>query len=373
MHINPINKPTELLNLFEIKTNVNFKITYKETNEENYSQVKSVCALAGLKDEIISIEQPCNSPEINSQNFKVTTSLNNKLLVRRCHRLKGVEKYNFLYEIFKSLKEENVGTPEFYSSETSPFIYLETAETTQKTCWVFFKYIEAVQLFSGESKMLEEAAEQIGKMHACLKKYPTDIKEEVKGGPFLPLSKWKYYQNILHTKTNLDVYDSCFLENRHIIEEAIQFVEENSSLLNDPNDIQLIHFDLNSSNFLLDEKMQIRIMDFDELKIGNIYTDIAFALHRLVTTCIEQRNNENIKNLVNSFLESYQKGNPNIEIDLKKVKVAMYDRALRNIKANLSLKYDENSQDWLSAIPLNIRRLQQVMALCHLFTSFFAV
>lgn len=358
--------PHGCLSLFNIKPKTGFNITYKTANREDSSQVQDICSLAGLNDEIISIEQPCNSAEINSQNFKVIFKSGDKLLIRRCHKLKGLEKYNFLHDIFRLLKKDGVRTPELYSSEFSKLIYLETSKTIQKVCWVFFKYIEAVQQFSGESKMLEEAAEQVGKMHACLKKYPMKTEEHVISRPTLLLSEWESYKKIMLEKATLDTYDECFLQNCQLLENAIKFVEENDSFLKDQNDKQLIHFDLNSSNFILDEKMQINIMDFDELKIGNIYTDIAFALHRLVTTCVEQ-GNKDLRNLVAGFLENYQKGNSAIKIDYKKLKVAMYDRALRNIKTNLSLKYVENSQDWLSSIPLNIRRLQQVIGLCDLF------
>lgn len=370
MNVNTISN--KYLILFDNKSTTDFKIKYKQASTEDCSQVESVCALAGLIDRIVSVEQPSNSREINSQNFRVLFSSGDKLLVRRCHRLKGVEKYNFLYKIFESFKKENVRAPEFYSSETQKPIYLETSDknqskTDQKACWVFFKYIEAVQLFSGDSKMLEEAAEQIGKMHVCLKKFPADIGEMSEVGSSLTTSEWESYKKILQSKENVDAYDRCFLENSQMIEEVIKFLEENNSLLGDSMDIQLIHFDLNSSNFILDEKMQIRIMDFDELRVGNIYTDIAFALHRLVTTCVEQ-GNKNLNGLITTFFENYRKGNPEIQIENTKLKVAMYDRALRNIKVNLSLKYIQNQQDWLSAIPLNLRRLQQAIALCELFT-----
>lgn len=360
-----ISLPNEYVNLFDIKPKTGFNITYKGANIEDSSQVQHICSLAGLKDEIISIEQPCNSAEINSQNFRVILKSGDKLLIRRCQKLKGLEKYNFLHDIFGILRENGVRTPELYTSEFSKLLYLETSKTSQKVCWVFFKYIEAIQLFSGESKMLDDAAEQVGRMHACLKKYPTKTEEHILGGPTLTLLEWESYKKIMLEKAFPDTYDESFLHNCQLIEKAIKFVEENNSLLNDQDDIQLIHFDLNSSNFILDEKGQINIMDFDELKIGNIYTDIAFALHRLVTTCVEQGNTD-IRNLVIGFLENYQKGNSVIKIDYKKLKVAMYDRALRNIKTNLSLKYIENSQNWLASIPLNIRRLQQVIGLSDL-------
>lgn len=363
MNIGLSDNKANYFNSFQINSEANFKVTYKKASQEDYSQVQRICVVAGLNIEIDSVEQPCKSPEINSQNFRIITKTGNKLLIRRCNRLKGLEKYNFLHEIFELLKKEGVRTPEFYLSEFSKIIYLETSEANQKNCWVFFKYIEAAQLYSGKNIMLKEAAEQIGKMHFGLKKSPLNSKEQIQSGPYFSTLEWGLYKKILSAKVELDEYDTCFIENTHLIEDAINFVEQNACCLKDPSDMQLIHFDLNSSNFIIDNRSQIHIMDFDELKVGNIYTDIAFALHRLITVCIEQ-GELNYKSMINDFLECYQKGNANIKIDLTKLKVAMYDRALRNIKTNLSLKYIDDNQDWLSSIPVNISRLKQVMALC---------
>lgn len=355
----------DYLSSSHIKPKTEFNITYKKANNEDCEQVQYVYVLAGLSDEIISIEQPCNSPEINSQNFKISTRAGDELLIRRCQKLKGLEKYTFLYELFKTLNKEGIRTPEFYSSKFSKLIYLETSQKNQKVCWVFFKYIEAVELFSGKSGMLEQAAEQVGKLHVSLRKYSVDANLQIQKGPFLPKCEWDFYKKMIQAKTNPDVYDELFLQNSQLIEDAIQFVEKNEALLTDKEDIQFIHFDLNSSNFILDKNMQIYIMDFDELKVGNVYTDIGFALHRLLITCLEQ-NNEDPRQLVDNFLESYQKGNPEIKINLKKLQVAIYDRALRNIKTNLSLRYIENNQDWVGSISLNIQRLQESIALCDL-------
>lgn len=48
----------------------------------------------------------------------------------------------------------------------------------------------------------------------------------------------------------------------------------------------------------------------------------------------------------------------------------MYDRALRNVKVNLELKYDKDSSDWLTSIPINLTRLEQVTYLAKVLEGY---
>jgi hypothetical protein len=130
--------------------------------------------------------------------------------------------------------------------------------------------------------------------------------------------------------------------------------------LSDAKDIQNIHLDLNATNFLVDKK-RVVIMDFDNIGPGNVYTDIAFAYDRLLPIGIEQ-DEKDISKLIQTFIASYKEGNVSLDFDLNKLIVAGYDRALRNIRTNLLLKYTDDRDDsakWLTSIPINIKRLKQ--------------
>jgi hypothetical protein len=358
------------LNLFEPRSPDSFVLTFKDTTQENWQKVHQVYNKVGLTEKILSIQQPSGSAEINSQNFKIILESGNFLLLRRCKRLKGKENYENLYSLFNKLRENGVRVPEFCSLSSQKEVpYFEFDDVDGKVCWVFFKYIEVEKYFSGYSHELMEAAEQIGKMHSCLKQnYGNKAAIALnlgdvdnKPGPFLKNSEWNKYLKYIEDKIKVqaDEYDQMFMENKGLIERMIKFVEDNYSTLLCIDDIQNIHFDLNSSNFIVDKQKRITIMDFDEVRVGNIYTDISFAFHRLITTCLEQ-NEKEVSDTIQTFIESYKKGNPSLKFDPHKLFIAAYDRALRNIRSNLILKYEQKSKDWLSSIPLNIKRLKQV-------------
>lgn len=345
-----------------------FLISWRETTEELKKKVCEVYQQAGFSDEIVAIHQPSGSAELNSQNFKLTLSSGKTVLLRRCQKFSGQERYQRLHHMFTLLRQEGVLVPEFYSIDSHKEVLF--FETDDKASWVFFKYIEAQSYFSGKMEELKDAALQLGKMHICLQTsygnnpvIPSPLSEGP-SAPFLPLSEWNTFLKMIQQIPKKDEYDNQFLENREFIEKMITIVEKNYHLLKDAKDIQNIHLDLNSTNFLVNNKKTI-LMDFDNIGIGNVYTDIAFAFHRLLTTCIEQ-GEKDIPKLIQTFLASYKKGNSNLsDFNLDKLIIAAYDRALRNIKANLSLKYTDHSEEWLTSIPINIKRLKQVEYLAN--------
>jgi hypothetical protein len=362
-------KSNQQPNLFNFAPS-QFLITWRETTEELRKKVCEVYQQAGFADKIVAIHQPSGSAELNSQNFKLTLDSGKTVLLRRCQKFSGQERYQHLHYMFTLLRQEGVLVPEFYSIDPDKkVLFFETDDVMNKTSWVFFKYIGAQSYFSGKMEELKDAALQLGKMHVCLQKYygkkpvvPSPIPEGP-STPFLPLSEWNTFLKLIQQIPKKDEYDSQFLDNREFIEKMIRFVEENYHLLRDGSDIQNIHLDLNSTNFLVD-KQKVVIMDFDNIGVGNVYTDIAFAFHRLLTTCIEQ-GEKDIPKLIQTFVVSYKKGNSSLDFNLDKLIVAAFDRALRNIKANLSLKYTDHSAEWLTSIPINIKRLKQVEYLAN--------
>lgn len=334
------------LDLFS-KKDQNFSIAYKDSSSEDGLQIARVFEQVGLLNNIVCVQQPLHSAEINSQNFLVTLSSGDKLLLRRCSKFQGQERYASIYNMIKLLRAEGVHTPEFetiFSESSVPYFEIGK-ETLEKTCWVFFKYIEAKNCFSGTKNELQDAAEQIGKMHFCFKKHyhetlaiPANATQvDSRSGPSMTKDEWNEYLDLIESIITKDSYDNLFLDNRVLIEDAVIFVMNNFNILEGSNEMQNIHFDLNCSNFLIDDQGLVRIMDYDTVQYGNVYTDVGFAFHRLLTTCLEGGATD-ISDLALSFVSAYKKGNPNLDFDPNKLIVATYNRALRNIRSNLSLK-----------------------------------
>ncbi|MGK5595495.1 MAG: phosphotransferase [Parachlamydiaceae bacterium] len=353
------------------------QIRYKEAQEADRRQVRAVCVRAGIPLPT-SISQPEGSAELNSQNFILRLPEDETLLLRRCKRLQGKANYEVLNRVLSVLRTHNVHVPELYFLPNGDFPYLEMG-TEEKVDWVFFKYLQCQSYFSGSPSELKEAAYQIGKMHAVLKAefgkealYQDGRTQAMATEPFLTTRHWGNYLAKIREKASsgkADSYDQQFLESQDIIYTMASYVEDHFKV--DHSDWQNIHFDLNSTNFLLAEG-RVTIMDFDEIKLGNVYTDIGFALHRLVATAISQGHYQQgqLVDAIQRFISSYQEGNPELQLDKKKLIVAMYDRALRNVKTNLELKYDQGSSDWLTSIPVNLKRLEQVVYLVQELRDF---
>ncbi|KAF3363168.1 hypothetical protein PHSC3_000355 [Chlamydiales bacterium STE3] len=344
-------------------------LLYQQVKAADDEAVKNFCAQIGLPETITSILQPLKSAEINSQNFIISFDSGKKVLLRRCHRLQGEQNYQALNKLAKYLAKEGVNVPQLSPVVNDELPYYEKEGTVEKVCWVFFKYIEADHYFTGINGELKEAAYQIGKMHTSLqKKYrKQDIfpfKNTIPNHylkPFFTAKDWEKYSLIIKEKLENggDEYDRAFYDNQDLILRMLTSVEENFPVLD--SDIQNIHFDLNSSNFLICER-QVFIMDFDEIQLGNVYTDLGFALHRLLTTSLDHKHldSAHLKEAAKEFILAYCRGNPDLKFDAKKLIVAMYNRALRNVKTNLELKYEKNSHDWLTSIPVNLERLREV-------------
>ena len=371
MHATSMQAPITSETLFLKRSEDELQVKLKPTENNVKVAVAEVCKKIGLSESVAAVFQPAASAELNSQNYIVHFQSGQKLLLRRCCKFTGLERYKALYKMLRILREHDVRVPEFMAFDGK--VYFEFEDAGGKACWVFFKYIEAEKYFSGTAAELADAAKQIGKMHACLKEayqqecvtnvYTTETGKTgahllPRAGPSLTKSDWLRY--LAKIETGNDEYDRLFRENRELIGGMIAYVEENYHLLQD-GEVQNIHFDLNSLNYLVDKENNVTIMDFDTVRLGSVYTDIGFAFYRLTTTCVEQTQNVDlIPQFIHLFLESYKRGNPQIKLHLDKLVVATMDRALWNINTNLSLKYDQNSQDWLTGIPLNVKRLKQV-------------
>lgn len=370
--------PQAGVSLFERRSPEVFRIGLKEAASEAKRAVADVCTKVGLSESVKAVFQPSASAEINSQNYIVEFESGNRLLLRRCCKFVGKERYEALYAMLNLLRECGVRVPEFYSEVAAGKVpYFEFGEADSKACWIFFKYIEAESYFAGKFEELKDAAEQIGKMHACLKHHyqerPVIAVQTIEGpsahlvprtGPSLTKEDWRRY--VEKMEAGSDQYDEMFKKHKSAIEESVNFVEENRRFLDGPK--QNIHFDLNSMNLIVDKNQRVTILDFDTLRLGSFYTDMGFALHRLMTTYAEQTqcDEKQIGETLKAFIAAYMKGNPHCDIDKDALVVAMLDRALWNLNTNLSLKYDQGSKEWLTSIPFNLKRLAQVKLLTSL-------
>lgn len=339
-------------------------INFYTSSDLYQGEVSNVLHRVGVNETIKSISQPSHSPEKNSQNFIVEFESGKILVLRRCNQFQGSERYADIKKLLDNLRNDKVHAPKMI--QLNNVSYLELNSTEEKVAWVFFKYIKLKGLYS--SNELEKAAEEVGKLHGSLKKHYSSTRFAIQAnahqldarpGPALTEEKWEQYLSQIKAKDEIDQYDQLFLDNQVLIETAIRQVNEEFDCLSDHHDIQNIHFDLNATNFLIDIKDRIRIMDYDNVQLGNVYTDIGFALHRLLVPCMKSKERDVVE-LIQIFMDAYKRGNPDFILDPKKLATAMINRALRNIRSSLDLKYQSGDTQWLSSIAINIERLNQV-------------
>ena len=348
------------------------KVEHKPASEADKLKVQNVFQQLGMQEQILDVKQPLHAAEISSQNFTIITA-RQTLQLRRCHIFKGAKKYRAMAKLLNTLTANGVHvvelaypTPKILSG--SPYFEI-SAEAEKLDGWVFFKNIDAVSYYPG-LEGLGQTALQVGRMHAVLKKeygttaiFPLDTSSPYfqYNAPYFPIDKWESYRNIIR-RDPTDNDSKRFVANEKLITESVKYVANNFHLLQDQDDIQNIHFDLNAANFLMTKNKKIIIMDFDGVKLGNVYNDISMLFARAFNVCLGRREITNatlVENIL-SFFQHYLAGNPTLKFNVNKLIVAAYDRALCNIHASLRFKYDDGDTKWIKSIPLNLERLRQI-------------
>lgn len=359
---------SQISDLFTLQDPTSLNVVFKDVDQNRHERITKILSHIGLFEKVTRIQQPVGQGEINSKNFKIELESGKVFVLRECQKYRGSDHYQRLALLLQNLKEDGVRVPTLETPILGMGSYFEVMTTEEKTCWVFFKYIEAETYFSGKQDDLEGASEQIGRMHASLKRRYAGVSlyekpHQSPAKPFLTLAELLKYHDLILQKADKDQFDELLLANFDLIKRIVQVVELNFDLVYDPLDIQNIHYDLNSKNLMI-KGNHVYLMDFDDVRLGNVNTDIGFALHRLITTCMEQ-GVQDIQNLVDKFSKGYQRGNVGYPLNNKKIVVALYDRALQNLKVNLEYRYDQNSDLWLSSLPINIKRLKQIEMLAE--------
>jgi hypothetical protein len=353
-------------------------IVYRSPSEKDYAAVTETLKYFGITEKITSIQQPVGSAEISSQNFTIATT-NRVLQLRRCNLFKGKEKFRAMAVMLAALTADGVRVPEFdYPSEKviSDEPYFEMTDKDNVTSgWTFYKHINAQSYFPGLAG-IAKVAYQLGKLHACLKReygkqlalpQDTDSAYVNYNVPYFPKTAWLHFQKLI-ADSKWENGEKVYDEYQELITSLVTLVEDNFSVLQDPDDIQNIHFDLNATNILNDKNNDIYIMDFDGTKLGNIYNDIGMLFARTFTVCIErvEVTENNFGSQLLEFIKNYTQGNPEFKFDINKLIIALYDRALCNVHAGLRFKYDTKDSPWTAGIPLNLKRLEQVNCLAQL-------
>ena len=109
-------------------------------------------------------------------------------------------------KLLDSLKADGVRAPKMIQINNVAYLEMETP-LQEKVAWVFFKYIKLKSCYSANK--LEEAAEQVGKLHASLKKHYSTTEFAIRAnanqidgrpGPALTEQKWKQYITNINNK-----------------------------------------------------------------------------------------------------------------------------------------------------------------------------
>ena len=134
--------------LFEQRPAEALRIGFKAKSDDVKRTIAEVCRKVGLSEAVTAVFQPSASAEINAQNYIVHFQSGQKLLLRRCCKFTGRERYEALYRMLRMLREQGVRVPEFFSQVSQGNVpYFEFPDSGGKACWVFFIYIEADRIF----------------------------------------------------------------------------------------------------------------------------------------------------------------------------------------------------------------------------------
>lgn len=200
--------------------------------------------------------------------------------------------------------------------------------------------------YDGNILELKSLAIEIARLHKILKENPYNFNYTLDTKfKLINSNEINKIKKIVAKKEKNDAIDKIFDQNLNLLLNCIQESKENKSFINKLTQTkQLIHGDLYPKNVLFYKNKVISILDFEQLRQGNIMEDIAFASFRF--SCASTNDPKKIKNQLKIFLRTYKLHNELYGIDLVKLSQLFQIEILGLISFILREKYFSHSELW---------------------------
>lgn len=334
-----------------IKSDLNISKLLENLIAENYNQISG---------DIICVEQ-FQGNEINSNNYKVTTS-SGKYLIKKFIDINEYNKLQRILSLSNWLNENDIKLGKVYLSNKDELIIKNKVDNSY---WCVFDFING-SFFTGISdRELVSVGSEIGIFFNKLKYIPIELE---------PIEKIDYFKNsedlmneIERNKKNWVLYFGSDLSNT--LTENWGFLQKTYSQLFKYKDTLLhselapCHIDLHPHNLLIEEDELKAILDVDSIKLNHTLVAISFSMYKLLRQSIVNRNikdNSNeISRISNIYFNALIKEFPLAQKEIENLYIYAATEIFRRIFIIFSLNIYENNNKWNHILNMHLFGLKE--------------
>ncbi|MDO8455189.1 MAG: phosphotransferase, partial [Sulfurimonas sp.] len=261
-----------------IKSDFNISKLLGNLIAENYNQISG---------DIICVEQ-FQGNEINSNNYKVTTS-SGEYLIKKFIDINEYDKLQRILSLSNWLNANDIKLGKTYLSNKDELIVKNKVDNSY---WCVFDFING-SFFTGISdRELVSVGSEIGIFFNKLKDIPIELE---------PIEKIDYFKNsedlmraIEKNKKNWVSYfgsdlSSALTDNWEFLQKTYsQLLKYKDTLLH--SKLTPCHIDLHPHNLLIEENELKSILDVDSIKLNHTLIAISFSMYKLLRQSIVNRN-----------------------------------------------------------------------------------
>ena len=207
---------------------------------------------------------------------------------------------------------------------------------------------------SGKNLELINLAKHLAKLHSVFAKCKIPYHYRMNQSFYQILTKQdiKQIKNIINKKSQKDKFDKNVLKNLNLLSNVITKLYRFNLKLK-PISKQLIHFDLHPDNVLFQNDDVIAFLDFNSIRKGIIWEDVAFSSFRFA---LLSKKHQRISHLMKIFVKCYQEYS-NSNIKFSELNNFLLLRILKSISYILKKRYFSNEKIWIQELEKYLRFL----------------
>lgn len=322
--------------LFLLNNHSRFNIGWKKVEEKVEKEIHGIVSRHySYLGDVLNIKQ-VDEWEKQSNNFRVTFSSGEEILLRKFIKLREAEKIKLLNSIIFFLKSNSAPVSLPVSTDGNKIFFFEGE--------FFYEAFEFVpgNHFSGEKDELREVAKGLAFFHRAIALFPS--KEKLPNPKVFLFRDKKVWEDIFSlARQKNTARDHLLLDHKIFILNIVSLIQKHYEVGVLVDNTQPIHCDIHPLNFILNEGKLQAILDFDGVRIGELLRDIGNAMYRLVRQYVVFHQGQRlVEYLIGEgagvFLSEYLRCN-SINENLSSMPIYIYDELLRKIYSGLSPYY----------------------------------
>lgn len=333
----------------------------KNIISENYTQISN---------DIISIEQ-FQGNEINSNNYKITTS-SHRYLIKKFINVYDIDKLTKTLELNNWLNNSNIHSAKTYLSNSSKFLVKDKSDYCY---WAIFDFIDGVFFSGGDDHELKSVASEIGLLFKNLEKTPPGLY------PSEEIRHFKDSENLIEAMQNSrENWTNYFGEDLSLeLKESWEFIKNSYSRVLKSKERLLYakktpsHIDLHPHNILTHNNKIKSILDMDSIKLEFNLVSLSFSMYKLLRNSIAIRgigaNTKEISRISRMYFTSLSKEFPSIKKENKNLFTYASAEIFRRIFIIFSLNLHNNDSRWNHVLLTHLNGLKEAEIIFDSFKS----